>query len=67
MTPSQPKALHRKTLAELRKFGFAFGGGLTLLGSLLWWRDKAPAPYVLAAAAVMLLSAAVLPRALTPI
>ena len=62
MTSSQPK-----TLADLRKFGFAFGGGLTLLGSLLWWRAKVPAPYVLGVAAVMLLLAAVLPRGLTPI
>jgi hypothetical protein len=51
----------------LRKFGFAFGGGLTLLGSLLLWRDKAPAPYVLLGAALVLALAALLPRALRPL
>ena len=43
-----------RTVQELRKFGFAFTGGLTVLGSLLLWRGKAPGPYVLGAAALVL-------------
>lgn len=54
-------------VGALRKFGFAFGGGLTLFGSLLLWREKAPAPYVLGGAALVLALAAVLPRALKPL
>ena len=56
-----------KTVTELRKFGFAFTGGLTLLGSLLWWREKAAWPWVLGAAAVVLMLALVAPAALRPL
>ena len=56
-----------KTVKELRKFGFAFTGGLTLLGSLLLWRGKAPGPYVLGAAAVVLTLALLAPAALRPL
>jgi hypothetical protein len=56
-----------KSLADLRKFGFAFGGGLSLLGSLLLWRGKFAAPYVLAGAGLVLLLAAAWPRGLTPL
>jgi len=56
-----------KTVQELRKFGFAFSGGLTLLGSLLLWRGKAPAPWVLGAAAVVLTLALLAPAALRPL
>ncbi|MCZ6727193.1 MAG: hypothetical protein O7A98_07530 [Acidobacteria bacterium] len=56
-----------KSLAELRRFGFAFGGGLSLFGGLLLWRDKFAAPYVLAGAGLVLLLAAAWPRALTPL
>ena len=43
------------TRSDLRKFGFAFGAAMLILGSLLLWRGKAPAPYVLGLAAVVLL------------
>lgn len=56
-----------KTVQELRKFGFAFTGGLTLLGSLLLWRGKAAGPYVLGVAAVVLTLALVAPAALRPL
>jgi hypothetical protein len=52
---------------ELRRFGLAFGGGLTVLGSLLLWRDKVPAPWVLVGAGVVLLSALAAPRLLRPL
>lgn len=55
------------TIRDLRRFGFAFGGGLTVLGSLLLWRAKAPAPWVLGAAGAILLLALVAPRALRPL
>ncbi|MDH3402827.1 MAG: hypothetical protein OEP45_04355 [Acidobacteriota bacterium] len=56
-----------KTPGALRRFGFAFGGGLTVLGSLLWWRGKVPAPWVLGVAGLVLVLAALLPRALAPL
>lgn len=56
-----------KSFADLRKFGFAFGGGLSLLGSLLFWRDRFAAPYVLAGAGLVLVLAVAWPRALTPL
>lgn len=55
------------TRRDLRRFGFAFGGGLTVLGSLLLWREKAAAPWVLGAAVTVWLAAAVAPRALAPL
>ncbi len=55
------------TVRALRKFGFAFGGGLTVLGSLLLWREKVPAPYVLGVAVLVLALAALAPRALRPL
>jgi len=57
----------KTTPSGLRRFGFAFGGGLTVLGSLLLWRDKPAAPYVLGVAAVVLLLGALFPRGLTPL
>jgi hypothetical protein len=62
MTPSASK-----TRSELRRFGLAFGGGLTVLGSLLLWRGRPAGPYVLGGAAIILLLAAVLPRGLAPL
>ncbi len=52
---------------ELRKFGFAFGGALTLLGSLLLWRGRPPAPYVLGVAGVVIAAAALYPPLLRPL
>jgi len=60
-------AFTRKTVKELRTFGFAFGGGLTVLGSLLLWKGKVGAPWVLAAAATVLVLGAVAPRILRPL
>ena len=56
-----------KAVKELRKFGFAFTGGLTLLGSLMLWRGKAAGPWVLGVAAVVLTLASVAPAALRPL
>jgi hypothetical protein len=56
-----------KTVRELRKFGLAFGGGLTLLGSLALWRGKAAWPWVLGVAAVVLTLAVLAPAALRPL
>jgi hypothetical protein len=52
---------------DLRRFGLAFGGGLTVLGSLLLWRGKVPAPWVLAVAGLVLASALLAPRLLRPL
>ena len=57
----------KKTVKDLRKFGFAFTGGLAVLGSLLWWRDKAAWPWVLGVAAVVFTLAAVAPAGLRPL
>lgn len=53
--------------ANLRRFGFSFGGGLSVFGGLLLWRDKPAGPYVLGAAALVVLLAAVFPRGLAPL
>jgi len=53
--------------ADLRRFGFALGGGLSVLGGLLHWKDRPAAAYVLGVAVTLILLAAVLPRALAPL
>ena len=57
----------KKQPRELRLFGLSFGAGLTLFGSLLLWRQKPPAPYVLGGAALVLVLAMLAPRALAPL
>ena len=59
---------NKKTNRELRLFGFAFGGGLSVLGGLLWWRGiTAVPPYLWGVAAVLWLLALLAPRALKPL
>jgi hypothetical protein len=57
-----------KTSRQLRIFGFAFGGGLSVLGGILWWRGiTAAPPYLWGVAAVLWLLALVAPRLLAPV
>ncbi len=57
-----------KTARELRIFGLAFGGGLSVLGGILWWRGiTAPPPYLWGVAAVLWLLALVAPKLLAPL
>ena len=56
-----------KSKKQLRTFGFAFGSGLTVMGSALYYFGKPAAPWVLGAAATILLSAAVAPTVLRPL
>jgi hypothetical protein len=56
-----------KTPAELRRFGLALGAGLSVLGSILLWRDKPVAPWILGVAATLLLLAILRPRVLWPL
>ena len=59
---------HNPTTRQLRIFGFAFGGGLSVLGGILYWRGIASVPpYLWGVAAVLWLLALVAPRALRPI
>jgi hypothetical protein len=58
---------HHKNKPQLRRFGLSFGAGLTVLSTLLFWRDKAPAPIVLGVALTILAFAALAPRALAPL
>jgi len=56
-----------KAPAELRRFGLALGAGLSVLGSILLWRDKSAAPWILGVAATLLLLAILSPRVLGPL
>ncbi|MGB6643238.1 MAG: hypothetical protein WBG67_20900, partial [Thermoanaerobaculia bacterium] len=55
-----------KSPAELRRFGLALGAGLSVLGSILFWRQKSAAPWILGVAATLLLLAILAPRVLGP-
>lgn len=57
----------RKSVKELRRFGLAFGSAMTLLGSLLLWRGKAAAPWVLGLAVFAILSGLMAPKILRPL
>ena len=46
---------NKKSVKDLRRFGFAFGTAMTILGSLLLWRDRAAWPWVLGLAATVFL------------
>lgn len=56
-----------KSIKELRRFGLAFGTAMTILGSLLLWRGKAAAPWVLGLAVFAILSGVLAPRVLRPL
>ena len=56
-----------KSPAELRRFGLALGAGLSVLGSILFWRGKSAAPWILGVAATLLLLAILSPRVLGPL
>jgi phosphotransferase system glucose/maltose/N-acetylglucosamine-specific IIC component len=60
-------ALRPKSVRELRRFGFAFGTAMTILGGVLLWRGRGAAPWVLGLAAVALVSAALAPKVLRPL
>ena len=53
--------------AELRRFGLTFGAGLTVLSGILWWREKAAAPWVLGVALTVAVLGLVLPSVLAPL
>jgi hypothetical protein len=57
----------KKSVKDLRRFGFAFGTAMTILGSLLLWRDRPAWPWVLGLAAGVLLSATLAPKVLRPL
>lgn len=56
-----------KTTRELRTFGFAFSTAMTILGGLLTWKGRAPGPWVLGFAAVVLLTTLLAPAGLRPL
>ena len=59
---------HKPTKRQLRIFGFAFGGGLSVLGGILWWRGvTAVPPYLWGVAAVLWLLALAAPGLLYPV
>ena len=57
----------KKSVKDLRRFGLAFGTAMTILGSLLLWREKAAAPWILGLAAFAILSGLVAPQVLRPL
>lgn len=56
-----------KSVRDLRRFGLAFGAAMTILGSLLLWKEKAAGPWVLGLAGFALLSGLIAPRILRPL
>jgi len=56
-----------KNLKDLRRFGLAFGAAMTILGSLLLWRDRAAGPWILGLAGFAILSAVIAPKVLRPL
>lgn len=56
-----------KTRSELRRFGLTFGAGLTVMSGLLFWREKAAAPWVLGVALAVAALGLLAPRVLAPL
>jgi hypothetical protein len=56
-----------KSRKDLRRFGLALGIALSVVGGLLLWRERAAGPYLLAAAVLLWLLAALVPEALRPL
>ncbi len=52
---------------ELRRFGFALGAALALVGGLLLWRGRGAGPYLLSASVLILLTATLFPDLLRPL
>ena len=58
----------KATKHQLRIFGFAFGGGLSVLGGILYWRGiTAVPPYLWGVAGVLWLLALTAPKLLWPL
>lgn len=57
----------KKSVKDLRRFGLAFGTAMTLLGSLLLWKERAAGPWVLGLAGFAVLSALIAPQILRPL
>jgi hypothetical protein len=57
----------KKSVKDLRRFGLAFGTAMTILGSLLLWKGKAPGPWILGLAAFAVVSGLIAPRILRPL
>lgn len=57
----------QRSRAELRRFGLTFGAGLTVLSGILWWREKAVAPWVFGLAVAVALLGLAAPRVLAPL
>jgi hypothetical protein len=57
----------RKTIRELRRFGFVMTIPLLVIGILLVWRGRASAPYFIGLAVLFLLAALVFPSGLRPV
>ncbi len=53
-------------MTEGRRFGFALGTSLGILGALALWRHRPAGPYLAGASLALLVLAAVAPRALEP-
>ncbi len=57
----------QKGKKELRRFGFALGAALALVGGLLLWRGRGAGPYLLSASVLILLTATLFPDLLRPL
>jgi hypothetical protein len=61
---AQPKP---RAASDLRKFGFVMAVAFGLIGGLMLWRGRAPAPYLIGLAGAFALFAVVVPAALRPV
>ena len=58
---------HKKSIKELRRFGLSFGCAFSIIGGLLFWRDKPAAPWVLGIALTVAVLGLAAPRLLRPL
>lgn len=52
---------------EGRRFGLTVGGAFLAIGAILWWRDRAAAPYLSGVGALLAVAGLLIPARLGPV